>query len=154
MSSECMRRSGASPPEVGPRRQPEGSGARRRLLHALLQLRKYAEAEVACREWAQVPRTSAPLRRALERVRAALAAASTETAADELAKELVCLDTELEMPAEREEQHQGEQSHACSYCALAFPDRASLRAHCSTAQHHTVIMSDEGERSFLPLPLR
>lgn len=32
----------------------------------------------------------------------------------------------------------------CSYCSLFFPDSASLRSHCMTGSHQTIIMSDEG----------
>lgn len=33
---------------------------------------------------------------------------------------------------------------SCSYCSLRFHDTASLRSHCLTGSHQTVIMSDEG----------
>lgn len=42
---------------------------------------------------------------------------------------------------------------SCSYCALKFSDRAALRAHCSTHEHQTIIMSDEGKNTCFNLPL-
>lgn len=42
---------------------------------------------------------------------------------------------------------------SCSYCSLKFHDNASLRSHCLTDSHQTVIMSDEGrDWKFRPPP--
>ncbi|KAK6630750.1 hypothetical protein RUM44_002919 [Polyplax serrata] len=41
----------------------------------------------------------------------------------------------------------------CSYCSLKFHDITSLRSHCLTGSHQTVIMSDEGrDWKFRPPP--
>lgn len=192
-----------------------GARVRRRLVHSLFKLKRYNEAEQACREWMNStvgPHANAEMSKVLERLRTVLQMANGQKnnqriSQQRLDEEMLSLDAKLEAwaismqsvdkskkvlptplvqkvvvpgalasppeaqvskptkpeaknsPSEtspnnvnnfqKQIEQVGKQNEApsCSYCALKFSDRAALRAHCSTHEHQTIIMSDEGKKT-------
>lgn len=134
--------------------------ARRLLLKSLVLSKRYSEAEIIVKEWLIKGKIQSDTRKILEQVKNRFENQGQRgqcISAEKLEEDLIALDASMNDETKNcivvqdrvimEDSRFGKNTSAefhCSYCSIRFPDAASLRSHCMTGSHQTIIMSDEG----------
>ncbi|KAI4471147.1 dna2/nam7 helicase family [Holotrichia oblita] len=125
------------------RKDDNESNARRRLVYALLALHRFAEAEVAVKEWGASKYNSQCQSGEVLKLLEEFNTFSNKTknlhngatVSDIKNKQINVIEKEV---------YQMDDFCVCTYCNITFKEKMELRAHCQTESHQQVIMSDEG----------